>query len=295
MMSDVERFESVGRQPVRFAIQLAPWGRFSNPHALAALARDAEQAGWDGFFVWDSMLHDPDELPKADPWIALAAVAIATQRIRIGTMVTPLARRRPWKLARETVTLDHLSNGRLILGAGLGDPSEQEFDWFGEPGSDHRTRAAMLDEALAIVAGLWSGEPFSFDGAHYRLHRMRFLPTPLQQPRIPIWIGGWWPNRAPMRRAARWDGVQPGAPGRRLSPDEVREIVAYIGRHRGGDEPFDVAISGSTLDGDPQTHAPLVARYAAAGATWWIEAGGAAGRLLAPDELEQRVRRGPPR
>lgn len=202
---------------MRYGIELAPWGDYTAPRALAALARDAETAGWDGLFLWDAMLHDEQGLPKADPWIALAAVALGTERIRLGPMVTPLARRRPWHVAREAVTLDHLSGGRLILGVGLGDPSEGEFAWFGEPGIDHRTRARMLEEGLAILAGLWRGEPFAHVGEYYTLHEMTFLPRPVQFPRIPVWVGGWWLNRAPLRRAVRWDGFHPGRLDRPLS------------------------------------------------------------------------------
>lgn len=276
---------------MRFGIEIAAYGAYVDPRALARLAQAAEVAGWDGFFIWDSMLHDPDGLPKADPWVALAAVAMATERIRLGPMVTPLPRRRPWKVAREAVTLDVLSGGRLILGVGLGDPSDEEFAWFGEVGQDHRTRARMLDEGLAVVAGLWRGEPFAFDGEFYRLHEMTFLPPPLQSPRIPIWVGGWWPNRAPMRRAARWDGVHPGRLDGPLTADDVRALVAEIGAHRVVDGPFDVVIADPPPpDGSPVSPDRL-ADLADAGATWWLELAG----TLPPEIVEERVRRGPPR
>jgi len=261
---------------------------------LARLAAEAEGAGWDGFFLWDSMLHDPDDLSKADPWVALAAVAMATGRIRIGPMVTPVPRRRPWRLAREAVTLDHLSGGRLTLGVGLGDPSEEEFGWFGEVGIDHKTRAAMLDEGLAILAGLWSGQPFAFQGAHYALHEMTFLPRPTQAPRIPIWVGGWWPAKGPMRRAARWDGVHPGRLGGPLTPEDVRDLIAYIGEHREGDGPFDVAVPGSIRGDTPGEATQRVRAFADAGATWWLETCGVEGRLFPEDEIERIVRGGPP-
>ena len=280
---------------MRYGLELAPWGPYADPRALARLAQTAEAAGWDGVFLWDSMLHDPDDLPKADPWLALAAVALATERVRLGTMVTPLPRRRPWQLARQAVTLDHLSGGRLILGVGLGDPSEEEFAWFGEIGTDHRTRARQLDEGLAILDGLWRGEPFAFAGEFYRLHEMTFLPRPVQTPRIPIWVGGWWPNTAPMRRAARWDGVHPGRLGRPLSPDDVRALVAYVAEHRSAPEPFDVAVGGTTPGDDPSAARDQVAAVATAGATWWMETCGVEGRLFPPERIEARVRQGPPR
>ena len=280
---------------MRYGLELAPWGAYADPCLLARLARTAEAAGWEGFFLWDSMLHDPDGLPKADPWLALATVAMNTERIRIGTMVTPLPRRRPWKLAREAVTLDHLSGGRLILGVGLGDPSEEEFAWFGEVGRDHATRARMLDEGLAVLTGLWRGEPFAFAGEFYRLHEMTFLPTPLQAPRIPIWVGGWWPRKAPMRRAARWDGVHPGRLDGPLTPEDVRALIAYIGEHRTGQGPFDVVVADATPGDQPEVAAERVRAYAAAGATWWLEEGGVSGHAFPPEQVEARIRQGPPR
>jgi len=221
-------------------------------------------------------------------------------------MVTPLPRRRPWKLARETVSLDRLSNGRLILGVGLGDPVQWDFGFFGEE-TEAPIRAQRLDEGLAILAGLWSGEQFSFQGEQYTLPEVVFRPRPLQVPRIPIWVGGWWPHKPPMRRAARWDGVVPlkatGAElGGRLSPQDVRDIVAYVRRFRTADAPFDVVIGGHT-DGDGRSEDSRIVRsYLESGATWWIEdispfsfgwtwGGGA----WPAEQMQGRIRRGPPR
>src|SRR5215218_7024737 len=162
---------------MRFGINIPPFADFSNPRVLAELAHEAEVAGWDGFFIWDAMFFDPTFHPIADPWVSLAAVALGTQQIRIGTMVTPIARRRPWKLARETVSIDRLSNGRLTLGVGIGDPAQWEFGWFGEE-QDARTRAEQVDEGLEILQGLWTGEPFGFQGQHYQLHELIFKPRP---------------------------------------------------------------------------------------------------------------------
>jgi alkanesulfonate monooxygenase SsuD/methylene tetrahydromethanopterin reductase-like flavin-dependent oxidoreductase (luciferase family) len=276
---------------MRYGIEAAPWGELSDPRAVARLAAVAEAAGWDGFFLWDGMLHDPDDLPKADAWIALAAIALATERIKLGPMVTPLPRRRPWKVAREAVTLDHLANGRLILGVGLGDPSEEEFAWFGEPGVDHATRARMLDEGLAILDGLWRGEEFAFAGEFYRLAPMRFRPTPLQSPRIPVWVGGWWPNRAPMRRAARWDGAHPNRAGRPMTPAEVAEIAAFISEHRAPGAPYDLVIGDYRSMADRGDLAERTAALERAGATWWVDKIGA----LPEREAERRIRQGPPR
>jgi alkanesulfonate monooxygenase SsuD/methylene tetrahydromethanopterin reductase-like flavin-dependent oxidoreductase (luciferase family) len=245
-----------------------PFGPYGDPHGLADLAARTEAAGWDGFFVWVHMIYDPSFHPIADPWVGLAAVALRTRYLTIGTMVTPLARRRPWKVARETVSLDRLSNGRLVLGVGLGDPARWEYGFFGEQ-TDARVRAARLDEALAILAGLWTGEPFRFTGQHYTMAEVTFKPAPVQRPRIPVWVGGWWPNKSPLRRAARWDGMAPITWGRELRPDEVAEAVAYVRRHRASDAAFDVVVSGGT--GPGPVDASRMAAYAVAGATWWLE------------------------
>ena len=238
-----------------------------------------------------------------DPWVALAAIALITTRIRLGTIVTPLARRRPWKLARETVSIDHLSNGRLILGVGLGDPAIWEYGFFGEE-TDARIRAQKLDEGLEILTGLWSGEPFAYHGEHYHLKEMVFLPTPIQSPRIPIWVGGYWPNKAPMRRAARWDGFCPINPHSRITPKDRREISAYIQTHRADRDPFDAVHFGTTPGDDLGQAADIVAPYAQVGITWWIEdisphAYGSSrtdpwtAELV--ERMEQRLRQGPPK
>lgn len=255
---------------MRYGINLPAFAELSDPHVLAELAHAAEQAGWDGFFIWDHIVFDPSWHPMLDPWIGLAAIAMRTTQIRIGTLLTPIPRRRPWKLARETVSIDRLSHGRLILGVGIGDPVEWEYGFFGEP-TDARQRAEMLDEGLEILTGLWGGELYSHSGAHYQIKPMQFRPTPVQRPRIPIWVGGWWPNKRPMRRAARWDGAIPGKNGAPLSPDEWRDIRAYIAEHRSSTAPFDAVHSGATSGTNRAADAALVAEYADAGCTWWIE------------------------
>jgi alkanesulfonate monooxygenase SsuD/methylene tetrahydromethanopterin reductase-like flavin-dependent oxidoreductase (luciferase family) len=282
---------------VRFAINLPNFGAFGDARTLVTLAEEAEDAGWDGFFLWDHVQYfvPGQRVPVVDPWVALGAVALATHRVKLGPMVTPIARRRPWKLARESVTLDRLSEGRLILGVGLGDPVQTEFGTFGEE-TDARRRAEMLDEGLAVLAGLWRGEPFSFEGEHFQVKDALSWPPPLQSARIPIWVAGLWPHRRPMRRAARWDGVFPiklteGDP-ERLTPDEIREIVAYVQAHRETAEPFDVVMGGVTPADDRARAAEIVAPYAEAGLTWWHEV---APDLLTPlDEVRTRIRQGPP-
>jgi probable F420-dependent oxidoreductase len=256
---------------VKFALYLPPFGDFADPLTLVSLAQEAESAGWDGFFLWDHVaLEWPG--PLVDPWIALAAVAAQTTSLRLGPLVTPLPRRRPWKVAREAVSLDYLSGGRAVLGVGLGILAE-EFQNLGDEG-DLKIRAEMLDEGLQALVGLWSGEPFSFEGRHYRIQEAQFLPRPLQSPRIPIWVAGLWPAKAPFRRAARWDGVfplyQPDLM-QDLSPQQVREIAAYIGEQRSSDEPFDILQRGTTPGEDRAQDLESIAAYEEAGATWWLE------------------------
>lgn len=267
---------------MRYGISVPNFGDYFHPRILADLAHDAEAAGWDGFFLWDHVLFG--DFPHADPWVALAAIAMSTERIRIGTMVTPLPRRRPVKLAREAVSLDYLSNGRLILGVGSG-AGPWEWEQLGEE-AEPKTRGAMLDEGLDILAEIWSGEPLSHQGGHYRVHvelpgaagPAAFLPRPVQTPRIPIWVAGFWPHKPPFRRAVRWDGVVPLKAGAApfeiepLTPGDLAGIVAYVNRHRASrDQPFDITVSGATPDHDPAKGAGIVAPFAEAGATWWIE------------------------
>jgi len=261
----------------------------------------AERAGWDGFFIWDHLVFFKElSLHVENPWVLMAAIASATERIRIGTMITPLPRRRPWQVAREAVSLDHLSGGRLILGVGLGAPLEGDFEPFGEP-ADNRVLAQRLDESLDVIAGLWSGEPLTYQGQHYRLDGIRFLPRPLQMPRIPIWVAGVWPRKAPMRRAAKWDGVfplkdsgDPENPFAQNAPEDVREIRSYIAQHRADDAPFDFVVAGWT-GLERAKGAELVAPYAEAGVTWWIEGLDWFGPDATPERLLERIEAGPPR
>ncbi len=281
---------------MRYGVYLPNFGAFGSASAMAALAEDAEAAGWDGFFIWDHIAMG--DQPFVDPWVALTAAAMSTSQIRLGTTVTPLPRRRPWKLARETVSVDQLSGGRLVLGVGIG-VGDEEWGNLGEE-TDLPTRGAMLDEGLEVLAGLWSGERFSYDGAYYSVRDAHFLPTPVQAPRIPIWVGGFWPNRAPFRRMARWDGMFPlfdyG-----LSLDEelaqLREAIGYVMAHRQAGGPFDVVSVGTTPAGDPSAARETTARYAEAGTTWWLEmiaCYGMEGECTA-ETLRARVLAGPPR
>ncbi len=278
---------------MRYAISIPNFGAFADAPRLAELAKEAEDKGWDGFFLWDH-IHWTQQ-PMLDPWMALTVIASSTSRIRMGTMITPVARRRPWKLARETVTLDHLSGGRLILGVGLGGGSvDEEFTRLGED-PDDRVRARRLDEGLEVLTGLWSGKPFSFRGDVYQIDNATFLPRPVQEPRIPIWVAGVWPNRAPFRRAARWDGVVPlktgGSPDQMpllQTPEDLEKTLAYVRRHRDVQGSFDVSVSAA-IPQDEGAAREVVNAYEAAGATWLME------WQPDPDALSARLRRGVPK
>ena len=286
---------------MRFGLNVSTMGDCADPRALAELARDAEQAGWDGFLVWDAIaiaMNDPDQSAVVDPWIVLAAAAMLTERIILGPIITPLSRRRPWKVARETVTLDHLSNGRVVLPVGLGALSDGGFGKVGDV-TDRKARAQMLNESLAILDGLWSGEPFCFTGEHYQLQEMTFRPTPVQSPRIPVWVVAAWPSKASMSRAIRCDGAMPimrnenGEFTRLPSPAELREITSHVANERDSTAPFDIILEGSTPGDDPDKAHAIVKPFAEAGATWWLEAvydepGGFEG-------MRKRIHQGPPK
>lgn len=277
---------------MRYGIYVPNFGDYGDARRLAALARDAEDARWDGVFLWDHVARS-FATDMVDPWIALSAIAMATKTIRIGALVTPLPRRRPWKVARETVSLDLLSNGRLVFGAGTGSDGGRTVEWanFGEQ-MDARTRGAMLDEGLEILTGLWSGTPFQFRGKHYYVEEALFLPRPVQSPRIPIWVAGYWPNKPPFRRAARWDGVFPLAQTSAfVPPEQLREIVAYVLAQRADATPFDVVAHGVTNAGRSDTD--RVAEARTAGATWWLER--LHGERGSFEQMQERVRQGPPR
>jgi len=278
----------------RCAVGVPTVSTFGDPRMLVELAVAAEEAGWDGFFLWDHLLwHEPGG-HVADPTVVISAVAARTERIRFGIMVNLLARRRAAKVARETVTLDVLSGGRLIVGAGLGS-LPAEFTAFGE-NADPRVRAARLDESLHLLDALWTGQPVTFHGEYLTATDVTMLPRPVQRPRIPIWCGGRWPNRPPFRRAARWDGVLPTHTGYGLGetmpPDELRAVIRYTRVHRTADGPFDVALEGRTDGSAADRGGQLVAAYVRAGLTWWIEALG--WWRGTPADAMARVRQGPP-
>jgi len=266
---------------MKYGLNLPNGGAFGDPRTLAELAQLAEESGWDGVFLEDYIVWQGQQgTPTYDPWIALAAMAMRTNRICLGTTVTPLARRRPWKVASETVALDRLSNGRLILGVGMGDVGDNvaadvSFTHFGEV-TDAKQRAKMLDEALDVIVGLWSGEPFSYHGDIYHVEEVTFLPRPVQTPRIPIWAGGGWPLKGPTRRALRWDGSCMykhtfGGPWEDWTPDDVRSLRAMADRQRTASAPFDIVLGGRMRDDDWDKDRALIKSLAQAGATWWVE------------------------
>ncbi|MFW9848516.1 MAG: LLM class flavin-dependent oxidoreductase [Candidatus Thorarchaeota archaeon] len=255
------------------------------------LALAAEDAGWDGFFIWDHVWACwEDKMAVADPWMVMAAVAAKTEDIKIGPMVTPLARRRPSKLARETVSLDHLSNGRLIMGVGLGDT--RELGHFGDASSP-KVRGKMLDEGLEVLTGLWSGEPFSFEGEYYQQKEVTFLPKPVQK-KIPIWVAGYWPYKAPFKRAARYDGVFPLADSEEgITIEGLNESISIIEKERGNLKNYDIVVSGDTTSIDRKADSEKLQLCANTGMTWWLEYLIDWGKKT-PKDLMERVRRGPP-
>jgi alkanesulfonate monooxygenase SsuD/methylene tetrahydromethanopterin reductase-like flavin-dependent oxidoreductase (luciferase family) len=264
-----------------------------DPRQAVDWARAAEDAGWDAFFTWDAVWG-------TDPWVTLGACAVRTERVRLGTIITPPSRRRPWKLAAELATLDQLSNGRAIFTAGLG-ALDTGFANFGEA-TDRKVRAELLDESLDIIDGLWQGKPFSYAGKHYTLTPSGFPPPkpPVQQPRPPIWLVGAWPRPRSIERAARWDGILPNkmtGPGQfdHMTPDDLRALQADVQARRaahGLTGPYDIVMEGVSDGGTADRGANQVRPLAEAGATWWLESQWETPELEA---VFRRLKQGPPR
>jgi alkanesulfonate monooxygenase SsuD/methylene tetrahydromethanopterin reductase-like flavin-dependent oxidoreductase (luciferase family) len=266
-----------------------------NTDEILELAVSAEQAGWDGFFYWDGIGSPGHPMETYDPWVMLGAAALKTERIRLGAILIPLARRRPWKVVRESDTVDHLSNGRLVLPVGLG-ALEAGFLGVHPEVTDRKERAERLDETLAILEQAWTGEPVNFAGKHYRIEDIAFPPQPVQQPRIPIWVVGAWPSAKSLGRAIRYDGMLVAAVGDTpetsgVTPKTLREITGWVREHREATTPFDFIREGVTPIGDPEQARSIVLPWSEAGATWWIES-----RWDNPtvDDLRKRVQQGPP-
>lgn len=272
---------------------------FIVPNASAAhildLAEEIEAHGWDGFFYWDGIGGGGGDMNVFDPWAILAAAAVRTERITLGAMIFPLSRRRPWVVARQALTVDHLSHGRLVIPVGLGAVDDGGFSKVHPEVTDRGERAALLDETLDILDLAWKGEPFTYQGVHYQLDDIRFVPKPVQQPRIPIWVVAAWPRPKSMARAARWDGIVPSIstdPFRKPLPSEIEAIAKWLREHRTGNGPCDIVLEGVSPGADDALVENTLKPLAEAGATWWIES-----RWEAPndyDTLLGRIRQGPP-
>lgn len=270
---------------MKYGIEVVPFGDFSDPRAIVHLAELAEEAGWEGLWIWDHVV-----LPfgAGDPWVMLSAVAARTKKLKLCVGVSPLPRYRPHLLARTLAGLDLLSQGRLIFATGLGIASD--FAPFGEP-EDNKTRAAMLDEGLDLLTGYLSGEAVTHQGKFYSANSARLAPAPVQKPCIPIWVGGDSP--AALRRASRRDGWIMGTVDENgkitKPPEQISKQAAYIRQNRTSQDPFDIAVDGLTKAGETA----LPSEYQRAGATWWFEILHLMRGPLA--ELEQRIQAGPPK
>ena len=265
---------------------------------IVKLASEAEDAGWDGVFYYDDIYTD-GRTEMSAAWPIMAAIAMTTKRIRFGSLLTAIGRRRPWEVARESVTVDHLSNGRLILPTGLGWVGDGAYTKAGMP-SERRVRAEMLDEGLEILDGLWSGRPFRYTGKYNQLKTMTFLPRPVQRPRIPIWVVGAWPRPKSMRRVLKYDGLIPvikkadGSHEEEIPPEKIREMKEFVESNRmvGGRmrREFDIIKDGVTPSNEKKAK-EIVTPYAESGATWWTETMWGVKRI---SDVRNRIRAGPP-
>jgi hypothetical protein len=266
---------------------------YGDARKAAKLAFEAEQAGWDGFFVWEPVWG-------IDAWVSLTAAAMKTTRIRLGTLLSPISRMRPWKVASETASLDNLSGGRVILSVGLG-AVDTGFEEFGEV-IDRVERAELVDEGLAVITGLWRGQPYSYDGKHYKIKETDFHPPPrpVQEPRIPIWVVGVWPRKKSMRRVLKYDGILPtkmvGGKHVKVEPGDIRSMKTWIDENRSETTPFDIVLEGKTQGSDPDTWYGVINPWKEAGATWWIEAmWDAIDKKDRDEQVKRRIRQGPPK
>jgi alkanesulfonate monooxygenase SsuD/methylene tetrahydromethanopterin reductase-like flavin-dependent oxidoreductase (luciferase family) len=269
---------------------------FGSVRDYVEMARDAESTGWDGVFAWDDISVERGDV--FDPWVVLGAMAAVTERITLGAMVFSLARRRPWKVARETITIDHLANGRFVLPVGLGGTWDGGYSRVNTEDPSRRVRAEKLDECLEILELAWSGETVSFRGKHYSMEDLHFDPRPVQRPRIPVWPVGAWPHPKSLRRAARWDGVivsdmSDGSDAEDTTPAAVAGVTSWMRENRTVSGPFDVITEGITSGADAAADRAKLEPLAEAGATWFIESRWEADQSI--DTLRERIRLGPPR
>ncbi|MFH5823860.1 LLM class flavin-dependent oxidoreductase [Georgenia sp. AZ-5] len=271
-------------------------GTFGSAQQMVDLAVEAERAGWDGFFAWDGI--SVGAIDTFDPWTLLGAIAVKTSRIRLGAMVFSLARRRPWKVAREALTVDHLSGGRLVIPVGLGATDDGGYSRVSGDDVERRTRAERLDDALAILDLAWRGETFSYTGKQYQVRDLVFRPRPVQRPRVPVWIVGVWPAPRSMQRAIAWDGILPsrhGDPFEPLTPQELRAIADHVAERRaaaGLSGPYDIVVEG-VLPEEPAQARERVRALEEAGVTWFVESRWE-GEGATPEKLLERARQAPP-
>ena len=246
---------------------------YNNGKRVMKYARLVEEAGWDGLFLGDAIWCE-------DPMIALTAAAAVTERIRLGTMIIPVPLRRPWKLASESVALDRLSNGRLILGLGTG---AVWMGWQGFPDEviENKARAKMLDETIDILTLFYKCRQFDYDGEYYNLKlseldEMYYPPKPVQRPRIPIWIPGIWPRKKSMQRTLKCDGllaevISPDGKPEPVTPEDLRNMKAFVQENRTLNSPFDIVVNGNTIDLAEAERQEVLESWEEAGATWWVE------------------------
>jgi hypothetical protein len=259
---------------------------YGSARSTARLCQVAEEAGWDGCFMGDAIWCE-------DPMIALTAAAMVTQRIRLGTMIIPMPLRRPWKVASESVALDRLSDGRLILGLGAG-AVWMGWQSFPDEVTDTRVRAEMLDESIDILTLLYQRKPFDYAGQHFHLKltlldEMHYPPRPVQQPRIPLWVVGIWPYPKSMQRVLKCDGVlleKRSTAGQEadVTPADVREVQSFVQARRTLTSPFDIVVHGESDHLAPAQRQEVLLEWQAAGATWWIE------NLIGLSEAESAAR-----
>ena len=280
---------------MKFGLNVIHVWNVENPaEYILNLAVVADKAGWEGLFLWDHItwsFHGP--APVTDPWIMLGGIATRTRNLRLGTIVTPLPRRRPQVVARQLVTVDHLSNGRAVLGVGLGADA-RDYTAFGEK-FDNKLLAEKLDEALDVITGLWSGEALVYHGKHYLAEEVTFLPKPIQEPRIPIWVGG--ESTGALKRAGRYDGWVIGGPApsagvKGLSFEQVSRAVKKIKHYRKIDEPFDV-VYGMEFPEEEHRLKEAIQEADSVGVTWLLE--GIYGLRYTEEQALERVKEGPPR
>ncbi len=269
---------------------------FGSVHDYLEMAREAEASGWDGVFAWDDISVDRGGV--FDPWVVLGAMATVTERVTLGAMVFSLARRRPWKVAHETITVDNLSNGRFVLPVGLGGTWDGGYSRVSTEDPSRRVRAEKLDECLDILELAWSGETVSYHGTHYWMEDLWFDPRPVRRPRIPVWPVGAWPYPKSLRRAARWDGVivsdmSETSDDEPALPDAVAGVRSWMAEHRQSSGPFDIVTQGITSGTDHAANRAKLQPLVEAGSTWFIESRWESDQSVGT--LRERIRQGPPR